>query len=48
MPRLFCIQWKFTTPDHRNFANSDSYFFFEQALQDFEDKQERAYSGIQV
>ena len=27
IPRLICIQWKFTTPNHRNFANSDSYFF---------------------
>ena len=23
-----CIQWKFTTPDHRSFANQDSYVFF--------------------
>ena len=28
IPRLICIQWKFTTPDHRNFANSNSYLFF--------------------
>ena len=26
--RLICTQWKFTTPDHHNFANSDSLFFF--------------------
>ena len=32
IPRLICKQWKFTTPDHRNFANSDSYFFFDQSV----------------
>ena len=25
--RPICLQWKFTTPDHRSFANYDSYFF---------------------
>ena len=30
--RLICIQWKFTTPDRRKFANYDSYFFFDHSV----------------
>ena len=27
-----CIQWKFTTPDHRSFSNQDSHFFYHSAV----------------
>ena len=30
--RLICIQWKFPTPNHRNLANSDSYYFFDHSV----------------
>ena len=30
--RIICIQWKFATPDHHNFANWDSYFFFDHLV----------------
>ena len=30
--RPICLQWKFTTPDHRSFAYYDSYFFLDHSV----------------
>ena len=37
--RPIFIQWKFTTPDHRSFANKDSSFFYHCSVHLFQSNQ---------